>query len=139
MASMTVEEREAFLAEVRVGVLAIEHAGQGPLAVPIWYLVKDGAVLLLMDEQSLKARLVRAAGQATLTVQQETPPYKYVSVEGPVTLEPPAKDLRLELATRYLGPAAGAKYASGPDSPSSIVARLTPQKWRTTDYSKSGS
>ena len=33
--SMSVAEREAFLADVHVGILAIERPGRGPLALPI--------------------------------------------------------------------------------------------------------
>lgn len=46
---MTPDEREAFLGGVHVGVLAIEEAGRGPLAVPIWYLYRDGQVRMGMD------------------------------------------------------------------------------------------
>ena len=40
---MTKEERAAFLADVHVGVLAVDEPGRGPLSLPIWYLV-DGEV-----------------------------------------------------------------------------------------------
>jgi nitroimidazol reductase NimA-like FMN-containing flavoprotein (pyridoxamine 5'-phosphate oxidase superfamily) len=39
---MTREERESFLTEVHVGVLAVEHAGRAPLAVPVWYDYRPG-------------------------------------------------------------------------------------------------
>jgi len=39
---MTPQEREAFLADVHVGVLAIEEPGRGPLALPVWYVYRDG-------------------------------------------------------------------------------------------------
>ena len=42
--TLTHDEREAFLAGVHVAVLAIDEPGRGPLAMPIWYLVRDGAV-----------------------------------------------------------------------------------------------
>lgn len=139
MAAMSKSEREAFLAEVHIGVLAIENPGTGPLTVPLWYMVQDGDVLLLMDGGSLKAKLLRAAGFATLTAQNESRPYKYASVEGPVVLEAVAAGLREAMATRYLGPVAGKAYAAGPDSPDAVVARLSPVKWRTTDYGKTAS
>ena len=81
---MTEAERDQFLADVRVGILAIEHAGHGPLALPIWYQWEDGQVLIGMDGTSLKARLLRAAGRATLTAQTESAPYKHASGAGPV-------------------------------------------------------
>ena len=34
---MTKEEREAFLAELHVGVLSINDPGKGPPTVPMWY------------------------------------------------------------------------------------------------------
>jgi nitroimidazol reductase NimA-like FMN-containing flavoprotein (pyridoxamine 5'-phosphate oxidase superfamily) len=35
--SMSAEQREAFLSEVHVAVLAVDEPGRGPLALPIWY------------------------------------------------------------------------------------------------------
>ena len=134
--SMTREERDAFLADVHIGILAVEEPGRGPLAVPIWYLVDNGDVTIGIDGDSLKARLLRAAGRATLTVQTETAPYKYLCVEGPVTLEPhPGNDL--VMATRYLGPELGKWYAdTNPPPKTAVVARLRPEHWRTMDFHK---
>ncbi len=68
---MTTDERIAFLAEVRVGVLAVDEPGRGPLALPVWYLVDGDDLVASMDGSSLKGRLLAAAGRATLTVQSE--------------------------------------------------------------------
>jgi nitroimidazol reductase NimA-like FMN-containing flavoprotein (pyridoxamine 5'-phosphate oxidase superfamily) len=41
--SMSAGEREAFLAEVHVGVLAVEGGpGRGPLVTPVWYSYRPG-------------------------------------------------------------------------------------------------
>ena len=134
--SMTVEERDAFLADVHVGVLAIAQPGKGPLALPIWYIYENGEVLVGMDGDSLKAKLLRAAGRATMTVQTEAPPYKYASVEGPVTIAREQRD-DLVMATRYLGPEMGQWYAkNNPSTERSVVMRLKPERWRTTDFGK---
>lgn len=134
--SMTVEERNAFLADVHVGVLAIERPGRGPLALPVWYQVVDGIVEISMNGESLKATLLRSAGKATLTVQTETPPYQYVSVEGPVEVVSVERD-EYELAARYLGPKMGRWYAdNNPSTSTSVVARLAPESWNTMDFGK---
>ena len=138
---MTEAEREAFLAGLHVGVLSIARRGKGPLALPIWYLYARGEVLLSMSGSSVKANLLRKRVRATLTVQQEAPPYRYVMVEGPVTLAPYDPDTKeidtKELATRYLGAEMGAWYAKhNPPSKDSVVARLVPEQWLTVDYSK---
>lgn len=135
MTSMNGSEREAFLADLHVGVLAIERKDRSPLAVPIWYIVVDGAVEMMMGGTSLKAKLLRAAGRASFTVQNESRPYAYVSVEGPVTVEAMAPG-RHDIAIRYLGAEAGASYASGDGT---VIARLTPEVWRSEDYGKTAS
>jgi len=133
---MTPAERDAFLTDVHVGILAIDEPGRGPLAMPIWYLYENGDVLIGMDGDSLKARLLHAAGRATLTVQTETAPYRYVSVEGPVIIEATQRD-DFEMASRYLGPELGRWYAdNNPSTPQSVLARLTPEHWRTMDFAK---
>lgn len=133
---MTVEEREAFLAGVHVGILAIERRSLGPLALPIWYQYEDGEVIMGMSGDSLKATLLRAAGRATLTVQTETPPYQYVMVTGPVTVADEQRD-DFAMASRYLGPELGRWYAdTNPSTEHSVVARLRPAKWTTCDFGK---
>ncbi len=132
---MSVEARDAFLAEVHVAVLAIDEPGRGPLALPVWYQYVDGCIELGMDGESRKAQLLRAAGRATVTVQDENPPYRYVSVEGPIEFRAGDRDL-LGTAVRYLGPEIGAWYAKeNPTSPTSVVIRLAPEHWRTQDFS----
>ena len=135
---MTAAEREAFLADLHVGVLSIQRDGKGPLAVPIWYQYEDGDVMIWMSDESAKAKLLRRHGRASMTVQNETPPYQYVMVEGPVTVEPSDRDIS-PVAIRYLGDEMGRGYAAqNPPNELSVVARLTPERWLTTDYGKPG-
>jgi nitroimidazol reductase NimA-like FMN-containing flavoprotein (pyridoxamine 5'-phosphate oxidase superfamily) len=139
---MTVDEREAFLADLHVGILSISRAEKGPLALPIWYEYEgnsdgDGDVVIGMAADSLKAKLLRRQGRASMTVQNETPPYQYVMVEGPVTVGTEERD-PLSMPTRYLGPELGKWYAEqNADSDiESVVVRLTPERWYTCDYNK---
>ena len=133
---MTTEQREAFLAGLHVGILSIQRDGKGPLALPIWYQYEDGDVIVHMSGDSLKAKLLRRHGRASITVQDETPPYRYVMVEGPVTVQHEGRDI-LPMAVRYLGEAMGRQYAdANPTTPDSVVARLTPERWLSTDYGR---
>jgi hypothetical protein len=71
-----------------------------------------------------------------MTVQDEAPPYKYVSVEGPVTVDTRAESAE-SMAVRYLGPELGAWYAQqNPPTDDTVVATLTPEHWRTFDFGK---
>ena len=84
--TMTKREREAFLAGVHVGMISIAEEGRGPLTVPIWYTYAPGGELqLITGRHSRKGRLLTQAGRCSLCVHTESPPYRYVSVEGPIT------------------------------------------------------
>lgn len=134
---MTTEERETFLAGLHVGILSVARDGKGPLALPVWYQYEDGQVVISIDRNSAKAKLLRRHGRATMTVQNETPPYQYVMVEGPVTVAHEDRD-GLPLAVRYLGDEIGEWYVKqNPPTEDSAIARLTPEQWLTTDYGKS--
>ena len=132
---MTKAEREAFLAEVHVGVLAVDEPGRGPLNLPIWYLVDGDDVVMSIGAGSVKERLLQASGRATMTIQTEEAPYKYASIEGPVTIGPHALD-RLTLASRYLGPELAAWYVESTAGEELVEVRLRPEHWRTHDFTK---
>lgn len=137
MAKMSQSQREQFLADVHVGVVAVERPGHAPLAVPIWYDYRPGGeVMLWTGAESLKHRLIRDAGRFTITVQDERPPYKYASAEGEVTGIRPAEYADVHaLATRYLGASEATAYADQSFSPGAVIITMAPSRWLTTDYS----
>jgi PPOX class probable F420-dependent enzyme len=136
--AMTRAEREAFLANTRVGILAVQQPDHGPLAVPVWYeYAPGGAVRVVTGPDSEKARLLRATGRASLTVQTETPPYQYVYVEGPVTFGKPdlERDIRAT-ALRYLGEQMGQAYLTMTADQPAVLIELRPERWRSVDFHK---
>lgn len=138
MAKMSSDEREKFLADVHVGVIAVERPDRAPLAVPIWYGYQPGGeVLLWTESDSLKHRLIRDAGRFAITVQDEKPPYRYVTAEGDVTSIGPAEDADVrELAVRYLGAEAGDTFTDENLTPTSIAIRMRPVRWLSMDYAE---
>ena len=137
--TMSAAEREQFLAGLHVGILSVAEATRGPIAVPVWYDYQPGGLVsVITGRGSRKARALRAAGRMSLCAQDEAPPYRYVSVEGPAVLEEVEFDERLAMARRYLGREGGDRYmASEPDSASAdLVVRMTPEHWLGVDYGK---
>jgi nitroimidazol reductase NimA-like FMN-containing flavoprotein (pyridoxamine 5'-phosphate oxidase superfamily) len=138
--SMTRHEREAFLSELRVGIVSIERTGQPPLTVPIWFDFDPAiGIWLITSAASEKGRALDVAHRFTLCVQDEALPYRYVSVEGPVVDVRPA---RLEedsrpMAHRYFGAELGDRYLEGNPPGDSVVFTMRPERWRTIDYGKS--
>jgi nitroimidazol reductase NimA-like FMN-containing flavoprotein (pyridoxamine 5'-phosphate oxidase superfamily) len=114
--SMSRAEREEFLAAVHVGVLSVATGDdRGPLSVPVWYTYQPGGTLNVSTGRSTrKAQAIMAAGRFSLCVQEEHPPYKYVTVEGPAVIEDATDAERLELARRYLGTEGGDAFLAAP-------------------------
>ena len=140
--AMSKVEREAFLAEMHVAMISVAQPGHAPLTVPIWYAYEPGGdVRIVTGENSKKAALIRTAGRMSLCVQTETPPYKYVSVEGPVTFGTAdfERDIR-PLAHRYLGEQMGEMYlqltAQERAGVTNVLVRLKPERWLSADYTK---
>jgi len=135
---MSEHERQKFLADVHVGVISIERVDGPPLTVPIWYGYEPGGLVwIITGAESVKGRLLQAAQRFSLCAQTEEPPfYKYVSVEGPATIEPRTVN-DVALASRYLGAELGEWYAQeNPQTAASVTLRLRPEHWRTYDFAK---
>ena len=139
MTHMTQDEKEAFLADLHVGVIALSDGDNGPLTVPIWYDYEPGGDLwLLTGPDSRKGKLLAEGTRVGLCAQTEDAPYKYVSVEGPVVSISPG-DVQahtLPMAVRYLGEEIGRQYAEANASDNSVLVKIKPERWLAVDYSK---
>ena len=135
--TMTRAEREAFLADLHVGVLAIPTE-DAPLTAPIWYDYEPGGeIWLLTGPESRKGRLLAEGMQVTLVAQQESLPYAYVSVTGTVSrITSPGAGDTLHMATRYLGEEMGRGYAEANADGTSVRVSIRPERWLTVDYGK---
>jgi PPOX class probable F420-dependent enzyme len=136
--SMNRSAREEFLAAVHVGVLSVATGDdRGPLSVPVWYIYQPGGTLNVSTGRSTrKAQAIMAAGRFSLCVQDEQPPYKYVTVEGPAAIEDATDAERLELARRYLGTEGGDAFLAATPSNGQVMIRMTPERWVSVDYSQ---
>ena len=108
---MTIDEREFYLSEVHIGVLSVPRQGRGPLSAPIWYDYSlGGDVVMFIDKHSVKSGYLKQIERISLCVQNEDPPYVYVSVEGPFQLSEADKARHLTIAVRYLGERRGNEW-----------------------------
>jgi nitroimidazol reductase NimA-like FMN-containing flavoprotein (pyridoxamine 5'-phosphate oxidase superfamily) len=138
MTRMSQSEKERFLSDLHIGVLAINEEGSGPLTTPLWYDYSPGGeVLFIVAAASKKGNLLKVGGRISLVAQQETLPYSYVSVEGPVVdIEASSYEQLLAMAQRYLGDTQGKQYADASDIGAQIAVRMSPERWLAVDYGK---
>lgn len=139
---MGVEEREAFLAGVHIGVLGVSGGqDRGPWLVPIWYSYEPGGLVrIITGRDSRKMPALRRAGRCSLCVQTEEVPYRYVTVEGPVVAieDPVDEEERRSLAHRYLGSELGERYiaATADAVEGEVVVSIRPERWLSADFAK---
>jgi hypothetical protein len=142
--SMTQAEREVFLNQPLVAVISIPEPGRGPLTVPVWFYYEPaGDVCIWTGSNSRKGQLLRNATRISICIQEPNPPYKYISIEGPISIEPAQfeRDVR-PMALRYFGLDVGEEYLTSIGGSAGVVGdilvRLHPERWLTVDYSKLG-
>jgi hypothetical protein len=135
---MTEQEREAFLADIHVGVLSVARDGLGPLTVPVWYRYEPGGdVEIWMERRSRKYRAIEKVGRVSLLVQTETWPYKYVSVEGPVVgAERPTPDEAVAITIRYLPGPDTLSFVDSELGEGSVLVRVRPERWLSNDQTR---
>jgi len=131
-------DRELFLAEPHIAALSVSAGpGRGPLTLPIWYqYAAGGEAWVLTEVDSMKARLIEAAGRFTLMVERTLPTVRYVSVEGPVSRMVPGTDeMMREVTTRYLPPEEVPAYLefARTELGENVAIYLRPERWLTAD------
>jgi PPOX class probable F420-dependent enzyme len=128
------EEREAFLNEPNVAVLASVGARGRAHAAPIWYLYEEGVFIINTDRGSQKHRNIERNPEVTLVVDRRTPPYYAVMAQGRAEIGPPfADEARLRLAVRYLGEELGRRFVESVPGGGSLSIRLRPRKFIVFD------
>ena len=142
-APMTRDERETFLAGVRVGVLSVDEPGRGPLSVPVWYLYEPGGEIVVVTRpEARKTRLLTVGARVSFLVQSEEMPPKYVTTQGRVVSAAPAdvaRDVK-PVVRKYLGPEVGDSYVDNtrPNGTNEIVVRIRPERWYSRDFGRPG-
>lgn len=125
---MTNEERDAFLSEANVAVLATVGP-RGAHAAPIWYLYDDGEFLINTDRGSQKHRNIERNPEVTLVIDRRSLPYYAVMAQGPVAIGPAFSDeQRMRLYTRYLGEEMANRFFEMRSAESGVSLRLRPRK-----------
>ena len=129
---MTPDEIRAFLdGGPASGVLATTGKDGRPHAVPIWFARDGDDILFTVWHETVKTKHIRRDPRVVLCVDDQTPPYSFVSIEGTCTLSDDMDELR-HWATIIGGRAMGADVAEAFGArnavPGELLARIHPTK-----------
>lgn len=130
---MSEEEWKAFLtAEPRTGKLATVRKDGRPHVAPIWIdLDDDGTIVFTTGAETLKGRSIRRDPRVCLCVDDDRPPFSFVTIEGTVEISEDLDDM-LRWATRiggrYMGAENAAAFGKRNAVPGELLVRLRPAK-----------
>jgi PPOX class probable F420-dependent enzyme len=125
----TDEEREAFLNEANVAVLATVGPDGGAQAAPVWYLYEDGVFIINTDNGSQKHRNVERNPEVTLVVDRRVMPPYAVMARGRAEIGPPfSSEQRMRLYTRYLGEEMARRFLEMRSGEDAVSLHLRPRR-----------
>ena len=122
------------LLELRhLGVLATYRRDGTVLLSPVWHEWRDNGFNVVTGPRDVKAGHLRRDSRASIVVCEDGPPYRGMELRAGARLSlPDDRSILRRIATRYLGPEAGERYAetAGDD----LLIRLEPGELRAWDF-----
>jgi PPOX class probable F420-dependent enzyme len=133
MRPMSEEEMRAFLLEgTRTGKVAVVRRDGAPMVVPVWFLLDDdGSVVFTTWHDTVKARAIRREPRVSLCVDEQTPPYAFVRVDGLAELSDDLEELRrwaTKIGGRYMGPDRAEEFGRKNAVEGELVVRIRPTR-----------
>ena len=132
MASLSDDRVHDFLVHgTRTGKIAWVAADGAPHVAPIWFVIDGDDIVFNTGADTGKGRALAREGRASMVVDDQTPPYSFVKIDGTITLHDDVDEVR-RLATiiggRYMGADRAEEFGERNGVPGELVVRLHPSK-----------
>ena len=129
----TADERvRAFLTALppRTAKLATVRADGRPHVTPVWYDVDaDGSLVFNTGASTVKGRNLLRDPRASLCVDDDRPPFSFVTIEGVVEISDDLTEVRQwagRIGGRYMGADRAEEFGARNGVPGELVVRLKP-------------
>jgi PPOX class probable F420-dependent enzyme len=128
--AMSREEWLAFLTSpVRPGLLATTRADGRPHIAPIWYALDGETLVFNTGADTVKGRNLRRDGRASICVQDDQPPFSFVTISGHSRISDDLDEVREwagVIGGRYMGADRSDELAERNGVPGELVVFLRP-------------
>ena len=136
MAREWAEQMRTLLEAPSPAVLATYRKDGSALVSPVWFRWTNGAFEVVIAEGDVKLRHLVRDPRCTLVVFESVPPFRGVEARGePELVECDVTPVRESIAGRYLGAAAGKRFAAQRRSKPGVLLRLEDSEPRVWDLS----
>lgn len=121
------EWREFVSAGTRTGKAGVTRADGTPHVTPIWFVLDGDDLVFTTGESGVKARALRRDPRICVSVDDQTPPYSFVSLWGEASLSGDLDEL-LRWATaiggRYMGADRAREFGARNAVPEELLVRV---------------
>lgn len=132
MRDMTGPEIMEFLASgTRTGKLATVRKDGRPHVAPIWFELDGEDLVFTTWHTTVKAKNMARESRVSLSVDEESPPYAFVLVEGIVSMSEDLDELAYwarKIAARYMGEEQAEAFGKRNSVEGELLVRLRPTK-----------
>ena len=115
------------------GKLATVKKDGSPHLVPIWFIVDDndnGDIIFTTNSTSVKAKNIQRDNRISICVDDQVPPFSFVTVEGTAKIQHYKHNELLKWATkiaqRYMGKKNAEAYGKRNSTEGEILVRIKP-------------
>lgn len=137
---ITPECREFLLAGTHTAKLATVREDGRPHVVPVWFDIDGEDIVFTTWLRSVKGKNMQRDPRVCICVDNESPPFSFMQVEGTASIsdEPEAlKAWAARLGGRYMGQETADYYGERNGVPGEVVVRVRPTRivveWNVTD------
>jgi PPOX class probable F420-dependent enzyme len=132
MQKMTAAEWRSFLLHgTRTGKLATVRKDGRPHVVPIWFDLDGETLVFTTGHDSVKAVNIQRDSRVSICVDDQTPPFAFVQIEGTAVLSNHPADLlywATRIGGRYMGAELAEAYGKRNSVDGELLVRVTPTK-----------
>ncbi|MFJ9037604.1 PPOX class F420-dependent oxidoreductase [Streptomyces sp. NPDC102406] len=129
---MTDEEWHAFVSEgTRTAKLSTVRADGSPHIAPVWFVLDGDDIVFNTGKDTVKGRNLARDGRVALCVDDERPPFSFVTIQGRAELsEDPAALLNsaTRIGGRYMGEDRAEEFGRRNAVPGELVVRVRVEK-----------
>ena len=127
---MTREEWHAFVsAGTRTGKLAVVRKDGSPHVAPVWFVLDGDDFVFNTGATTIKGYALRRDGRAMICVDDDRPPFSFVTARGTVTISDDLDAMlpwSTRIAARYMGADRGEEFGRRNAVAGEVLVRLSP-------------
>jgi PPOX class probable F420-dependent enzyme len=132
MRDMTPDEIRAFLLEgTRTAKLAVTRRDGSPHVVPVWFVLDGDDIVFTTAANNVKGNSIRRDGRIAICVDDERPPFAFVSISGNAQWSDDLDELRrwaTTIGARYMGADRAVEFGKRNAVEGEILVRVTPAR-----------